>query len=182
MIPVVSALLGWAIAALLLFSFAGKVLAGPNLNVAHISNYRVLPRVAVPLIARMLPALEFSLGVGLLFGLDPGLIVRVTALLFLVFALAMAQALARGIVTQCGCYGTLHSATVSWKLVLRNTLIACLLLWLSTGTPEPPFAASGLIGDWVVAVAFMLALIAGESLPFLKVKRTTPKLADRQNA
>ncbi|HEY5528953.1 MAG TPA: MauE/DoxX family redox-associated membrane protein [Thermoleophilia bacterium] len=171
MIDFASALLRCAISALLFFSFAGKILAGPNLNIAHIANYRVLPRVAVPLAARVLPALEFSLGMGLLLGLDLGLVFRMSAALFLIFAFAMTQALIRGIVTQCGCYGTLHSATVSWKLAFRNMLIAGLLWWLSTQIQEPSVGGPVPIGDWAFAPAFILALIAGDAMAFFKVKR-----------
>lgn len=46
--------------------------------------------------------------------------------LFIGFGTAVASALKRGLVNDCGCGGALHSTKVSWKLVARNAILAAL--------------------------------------------------------
>lgn len=134
------------VAIVLALSFFGKAVIGPSAGALQIRNYRFLPDSVVGLAARGLPALEFSLSFSLLFGLYVKTAMLTAGVLFLIFGLGMASVLARGISIECGCFGSLSTASASWPLVIRNLLIASLLIgvalfthhhWTLMPTPGP---------------------------------------------
>jgi len=71
-----------------------------------VSNYRILPGHMVNAVAIVLPWLEAILGLFLLCGWWPAGAVGLADLLLLVFLIALAQAVARGIDLHCGCFST----------------------------------------------------------------------------
>ena len=72
-----------------------------------VQAYRLLPPQLGPVVARVIPLLEFAIGIGLLLGLS----IRVAAWgasgLLAILALAMAVNLLRGRRIDCGCLGCL---------------------------------------------------------------------------
>ena len=161
----VSLLFQYGVAALLLFSFVGKVLAGRRVNVDHLQRYQLIPGAALFWVSVLLPPVELVLAVGLIVRVEPRVMAVACGALFLVFAAAMASALVRGIVTHCGCYGTLYSAQVSWKLVARNLLIAALLLitaWTTSGHDLAFLHAGTSTAVLVLGLAFVVGVAVGE--------------------
>lgn len=67
------------------------------------------------------------LGPCLITGVHPRAINLITACYLLILAGAMAQALRRGIVTECGCFGALSAERVRWRLVTRSIILSAFL-------------------------------------------------------
>jgi len=70
---------------------------------------------------------EMFLGPCLITGVHPRAINLITACYLLILAGAMAQALRRGIVTECGCFGALSAERVRWRLVTRSIILSAFL-------------------------------------------------------
>ena len=85
-----------------------------------VERYGILPHVLAAPFALVLPFLEIGLGLYL----AAGLFVRGTAvvgtILFAVFLAAQAQAWARGLSLDCGCFGTAVQSTVGPLTILRD--------------------------------------------------------------
>jgi uncharacterized membrane protein YphA (DoxX/SURF4 family) len=99
----------------------------------EVAAYDVLPSALVEPVAYALPFVEVSLGVYLLVGL----LVRPAALLstalMLLFIGVQAQAWARGLSIECGCFGSLSKETVGAGSIARDIALALpglvLLIW-----------------------------------------------------
>jgi hypothetical protein len=117
----------------------------------HLAAYGV-PVAALPLLAWALPLFEAALAVALL---TPWRSVAAlpAAVLLATYGLAMAWHLARGHRLDCGCGG--EPMAVSWWLVARNALLACMAL---VAAHVAPLRALGL-GDFA-ALGGSLALLA----------------------
>lgn len=123
-----------------------------------VANYRLLPEALVKPVAVTLPVVEVLVGAGLLGGL------RVAAvpagLLLLAFAAAMAINIGRGRShIDCGCGRSELRQPLSRGLVIRNLVLAALLLPMLAPTPS---AGSAL---WLIALAtgvaiYLLTLLA----------------------
>lgn len=91
---------------------------------AQVDNYRMVPAALLPLFSAAVPSVEVFAALGLC---TPWL-VRGAALsalmLFASFAIAMAQAILRGINLDCGCFGGEVESLVSWWTVLRSVALA----------------------------------------------------------
>lgn len=92
------------LAAVWLISGAIKV---SDLNQAYVAvqAYDLLPAGMVSVVAGAVPFLELALGVLLLVGLGTRLTAIVSAVVLLAFIGAVAQAWARGLTIDCGCFG-----------------------------------------------------------------------------
>ncbi|MGA2761797.1 MAG: MauE/DoxX family redox-associated membrane protein [Spirochaetia bacterium] len=118
--------LPWVGLAIRLLSAAFWILSGamklPDLGAFadQVDRYEVLPRFLVAPLAYIMPFFEIFLGLYL----AAGLFVRVSALvgtiLLAVFLAAQVQALIRGLVLDCGCFGSIFSATVSPGTIFRD--------------------------------------------------------------
>jgi uncharacterized membrane protein YphA (DoxX/SURF4 family) len=109
----------------LIFVVAGAAkLTAPNRFARAIGAYGLLPRRAIPVLARALPLLEIATGTLLLARPAAGLAALAAAALLAGFAVAVALNLARGRRFDCGCAGLSGSRTISWTLVARNVLLA----------------------------------------------------------
>ncbi|MGV3512384.1 MAG: MauE/DoxX family redox-associated membrane protein [Novosphingobium sp.] len=116
-----------------------------------VANYRLLPDVLVAPVAAALPIAEVVVGLGLIAGL------RVAAIpagvLLLAFAAAMAINIGRGRShIDCGCGRSELRQPLSRALVVRNLVLAAMLLSLLM--PTPPIGSA----LWFVALAFGVAL------------------------
>jgi hypothetical protein len=90
-------------------------------------NYRLIPEIAVPAFALLLPLVEAALAAGLLVAAPPWPEVSGAALLIL-FAAAMGINIGRGRRhIDCGCLQSALKQTLSWTLVARNAGLAVLL-------------------------------------------------------
>jgi len=122
-----------------------------------VANYRLLPEGLVLTAATLLPLVELGLGLGLIASVLTGGTLRLLALpaavLFLMFAWAMAVNIRRGRqAIDCGCGRSQLRQPLSWGLVARNGVLAVLV-----GVHAVPGApASG--------IDIALALLAGTTL------------------
>jgi uncharacterized membrane protein YphA (DoxX/SURF4 family) len=105
-----------------------------------IDNYHVLPVEWAATAAVMMPPLELVVALALLLGLHARGAALISAGMMLVFATAMAQAIARGIDLDCGCFGSALAMHVSGWSILRNVALASLSLPILLG-PELPWSA-----------------------------------------
>ena len=120
-----------------LFLAAGVAkLRDPAGFATEISNYRFLPALA-PYLATMLPMIEAALGVTLLVG--PARWRRAAALatagLLVVFTVAVAQVVARGINVDCGCFGGNSGPVTGWTVARDLGLLGAAALLFATSAP-----------------------------------------------
>jgi putative oxidoreductase len=117
-----------------LFIYAGVIkLMKPDLFLADIESYRLVPYSLAWLTAFYLPPLEILCGIGLLLPKlhkPAGLIMLG---LILVFLIAIISAWGRGLDISCGCFGATSEATNYVWLVGRDLLIAGALLYALFG-------------------------------------------------
>jgi uncharacterized membrane protein YphA (DoxX/SURF4 family) len=122
-----------ALAAVWLVSGALKAI-DPDQTVVAVRAYDVLSRGAVDVVAAVLPFLEIAIGLLLLLGIGTRLVAVVSALLLLVFVAGVAQAWARGLSIDCGCFGgggaVAPGATAYLQEILRDTSFLALAAWL----------------------------------------------------
>jgi uncharacterized membrane protein YphA (DoxX/SURF4 family) len=85
-----------------------------------VGRYDVLPAVLAAPFAYALPFLEIGLGLYLALGLFVRGTAGVGTLLFAAFLAAQAQAWARGLVIDCGCFGTGVPSSVGLGTMLRD--------------------------------------------------------------
>ena len=79
--------------------------ADPVGTAVAVDAYDVLGVAAVSVVAAVLPILELALGALLLAGVGTRLVAGVSAALLVVFLAGLAQAWARGLSIDCGCFG-----------------------------------------------------------------------------
>ncbi len=90
----------------------------------------ILPKRLVPLFSLLLPILEISISIGILFNLYKPIFEVLALSLFLIFAATIAINLFRGRKDiPCGCFSD-KVDTISWRIVLRNLVFASLSLLL----------------------------------------------------
>lgn len=121
------------VAFILLAAGAAKLGSGREFA-AVVRNYRLLPNALVKWVAYAVPVSEVVIAVGLLTGYGLGLAATGAALLFALFAGAIAVNLLRGRrhIT-CGCFGGGQGDVLTWALVLRNLTLtgAAAIVWLT---------------------------------------------------
>ncbi len=98
-------------------------------------NYRLIPEIAVPVSALLLPLVEAAIAAALLFA-PPAWPEVSAAMLLVLFAAAMAINIGRGRRSiDCGCFQSAFKQTLSLTLVARNVGLAVLLA-LPAALPE----------------------------------------------
>lgn len=106
----------------------------PEQTYLAVKAYEVLPAAMVGPVADVLPLLELVLGLLVLVGVGTRLVVVLSAVLLLVFIAAVAQAWARGLAIDCGCFGgggqVSPDATRYGRELLRDAAFFMLAGWL----------------------------------------------------
>jgi uncharacterized membrane protein YphA (DoxX/SURF4 family) len=77
----------------------------PDATYVAVRAYDLLPKLGVALVAGLLPWLEIAIGLLLLAGIATRAVAVVSAVLLLGFMAGVAQARARGLSIDCGCFG-----------------------------------------------------------------------------
>lgn len=77
----------------------------PAASVRAVRAYQALPEVLVPMVGQALPLLEIAIGGLLLVGYAVRFAAAISGILLLVFIIGIAQAAARGLTIDCGCFG-----------------------------------------------------------------------------
>lgn len=141
-----------------------------------LDQYRLIPRRAVPLAARVVPAAELLVGLLLVLGLGLRPASAAAAFLLLVFAAAVTINLYRGREIDCGCLGIEIEQKIGWRTVARTVVLAGIAVTVavvdprllaldshlgghgsSSTTPSDAFAVG------LVAVTALLGLTVGEA-------------------
>ena len=118
-------------AALLLWAGVAKAL-DPQGSILSVNVYDVLPEPAVRAVAALLPWVEIVLGTLLILGLFMRFAGVATAVLASIFIAGMAQAKARGLPIDCGCFGAGGAGDgVSWWDILRDVPIVLAGVYLA---------------------------------------------------
>ncbi len=131
-----------------------------------LAAYRLLPEAALPVLAWVLPGIEFAIGAALLAPATRALAGALGALTLAVYGLAIAINLRRGRrELDCGCLGFGRGSRVSWSLVTRNALLS--LACLAAGVLRPAARALDALDVFTVALGVCgacLIYIAAEGL------------------
>jgi putative oxidoreductase len=95
-----------------------------------IYNYKLLPLFMVNIFAIILPWIELSAGVLLVFGISVKENSAIISGLLIVFILAVLISLFRGLDINCGCFGTVNGSKVGLQKILENIglLVSSLIL------------------------------------------------------
>ncbi len=130
------ALLVLRIALGLIFIVAGGFKIGHAAEFAQeIAAFRLLPPPLIAPLALLLPFLEVMLGAYLAIGLFARASAWVAALLLLVFDLAIASAVVRGLHLHCGCFGPNDQTVTTWTEVARDAVLVVLAVVLAVRGP-----------------------------------------------
>lgn len=121
------------IALVALFVFAGATKAyDPGAFAIEIQRYQIVPWMMGALVSVYLPWLEMLAGALLLLKrFERGALLVIT-LLLLVFTVALASAMFRGLSIDCGCFGKAFSATGTTFPLVRNLVLLVFtgILWM----------------------------------------------------
>ena len=111
-----------AAAAIWLLAGASKVADLTHFH-AQVDQYRLLPHALEAPFAYALPFVELFVGVYLLIGLLTRMAGIAACALMVLFLIAQAQAWARGLSLDCGCFGTLTHERVGFITILRDVAL-----------------------------------------------------------
>jgi uncharacterized membrane protein YphA (DoxX/SURF4 family) len=102
---------------------------------AQIAGFRILPSVVIAPMALILPFLEVMLGCYLILGLFTRVSAWIAALMFLLFDLAIASAVVRGMAVNCGCFGPNDATVTTWAEVARDAVFVVLAVVVALRAP-----------------------------------------------
>jgi uncharacterized membrane protein YphA (DoxX/SURF4 family) len=143
-------------------------------------DYSLLPNTAVRVVAWTIPCSELAVGLGLVFGTHPVIALAVTALGFVVFAIAIAVNLTRGRSVDCGCFGSSRRSEASWRHVGIDVglalVAAAVAVWCgidpAAGTTKPIDAVRGGLLSFLILVGLRLVIT------LMKVESTMRRIPD----
>jgi len=106
----------------------------PDQTYVAVRAYDVLPTAGVEVVAALLPWVEIAFGLLLLVGVGTRIVAVLSLGLVLVFIAGVAQAWARGLSIDCGCFGgggaVEPGQTAYVQELLRDTGFALMACWL----------------------------------------------------
>ncbi|MBE2204054.1 MAG: DoxX family membrane protein [Chthoniobacterales bacterium] len=116
-----------------IFTYAGITKIQEPLNFADsIATFQMLPSQLINIFALALPPFEIIVGLMLITGWKVRLATFATLALSVIFAIALGQALVRGLEVDCGCFGSGEPSVLkTWASLGRDILLiaASLLLY-----------------------------------------------------
>jgi uncharacterized membrane protein YphA (DoxX/SURF4 family) len=119
----------------LLLVAGGLKVGHPAELAAAVAGFRLLPAAVVGPLALALPYLELLLGGYLVAGLFTRAVAGIVAAQFLVYAAAIAAAVARHIPANCGCFGPADTSVASWPHVWLDLTLAVASAFIAYGAP-----------------------------------------------
>jgi uncharacterized membrane protein YphA (DoxX/SURF4 family)/thiol-disulfide isomerase/thioredoxin len=143
------------------------------------------PKTLVPALAIILPLLELSIAIGLLFNQTVWWSALAALLLLGLFILAISINLAQGRTHDCHCFGQLHSRPIGWTTIARNVLFAvaaAVVLWPGRQESNPEIVTT--LGDtlarlnevgWVVLIAVVIGAAGALIYSQRRAKRAAAK-------
>jgi uncharacterized membrane protein YphA (DoxX/SURF4 family) len=102
---------------------------------AQIAAFGIVPQPVIGPMALLLPFLEVLLGGYLVIGLYARAAGWIAAIQLLVFAAAIASAVARGLSLSCGCFGPNDQTVTSWPEVGRDVALALVGVFVALRGP-----------------------------------------------
>src|SRR3954470_5020026 len=124
-----------ALGALFVWAAVSKV---PDLGAfaQDVANYRALPAVLVPYVATAVVGIELLAGLALVGVIGVRAAATLISGLLVAFVVLLAQALLRGIVLRCGCFGGDELAT--WWTVVRDLAMLAAAVAVARFTDDRP--------------------------------------------
>jgi len=125
-------ILRWALGILFLVAGAPKILH-PDQFAEAVNNYHLLTMTGVNWMVIVLPWLEVICGIALLAGIAVRGAASLLVLLLVVFIIALASGIHRGLDISCGCFGTGESGKrVGYEEIVRDAamLAAAVAVWV----------------------------------------------------
>ena len=109
----------------LIFSIAGFIkIQDPQSFADDIAGFQVLPKSLINLFALSLPPFEVLIGLALILNWKKSTAALGALFLSVIFTLALAQALVRGLPVDCGCFGSgTPSILRSWFSLGRDIIL-----------------------------------------------------------
>ncbi|MCL3777391.1 MULTISPECIES: MauE/DoxX family redox-associated membrane protein [unclassified Actinomyces] len=148
------------LAGLLLFvSATGKLRQDYRQGVSDILGYRILGARTAEATAFALPVVEMTLSMCLILGMFAPLISVLTSVLFVLLTAAAASVLARGIATDCGCWGSIARRRVGPAVVIRNVVLAALLAVDGLVVVPQRLVLAGPVSSVYLGLAVVVALL-----------------------
>ena len=95
-------------------------ISDPNGFSQAIYNYKLLPHFLVNILAIILPWVELSAGLLLIFGVSVKENSAIISGLLIIFILAVLISFFRGLDIECGCFGTVDGSKVGLQKILEN--------------------------------------------------------------
>ncbi len=114
------------------FVYAGITKVQHPLNFADsIATFQILPTQLINVLAMSLPPFEIIVGLMLIIGWKVRLAAFAIFILTVIFAIALSQALIRGLEVDCGCFGSgKPSLLKTWASLGRDILLMAASVWL----------------------------------------------------
>ena len=141
---IVLLILRWALAGIFIYAGLQKIISPQNFA-DSIASFQILPKELISLVALGLPPFEVIMGVAIVTGIHRRPALLGIAALTVVFILALASAIVRGIPVDCGCFVSGEPSTAqAWIALGRDLPILAAAVWLyirECRTSEP--ATSG---------------------------------------
>lgn len=158
-------MLGVGLAAVLMRSAFAHV-GNPYQFMSAVYAYQLLPPVLVPWLAAILPFLQLTVAVGLLFRWWPRENYLVAAGLFAAFTAGQAWAVWKGLQIPCGCFGTTDGLTIGRPTLALAALFLCVALLgfaLTSAAagrrPSAPWLAAPRTGFALAELLVVLAIL-----------------------
>ena len=112
-----------------IFVYAGALKINDAVAFAgNIAAYKLLPYFAVYLAAAILPWLEICCGLLLIIGWRVRAAAGMVVLLNIVFIIALAAAMVRGLDIDCGCFKQAGAKTPAWQALLRDVVLLAMAM------------------------------------------------------
>jgi putative oxidoreductase len=107
-----------------IFLYAGmEKIADPSGFARAINNYKLLPFLLINIAALILPWIEITTGILLIFGIKVKENAFIISSLLGIFTIAIIISLFRGLNIDCGCFGTLSGTKIGLQKLIENILL-----------------------------------------------------------
>jgi uncharacterized membrane protein YphA (DoxX/SURF4 family) len=127
LLPVVHLACRWLVGAVLVYASIDK-LVHPDAFAQSIANYRMVPMPLLHGFAWLLPVVEAVVGAALIVGWQRRGAALLAAMMMVMFIIAIAWALARGLDISCGCFDTEGGHGVGRDLLVRDVVLLVVAL------------------------------------------------------
>jgi putative oxidoreductase len=119
-----------------IFIYAGILkIRSPQEFADHIAGFQLLPNGFVNILAIGLPVFEVIVGLALVMGFQSRTAAFCVLFLSIMFAVAMASAMTRGLQIDCGCFGSGSPSILKmWLSLGRDVLlvVAAFVIWMQS--------------------------------------------------